>query len=157
MWRDWNWVSQWFKLDTSLPSLLFRARDAWIATKVVWWTMIKFAQEKNFQCFHRAPASRQTITRQNALHTGSFVKNSFQIAMETPLGVHTSRMKEILCRSPIVHWCEMCIMCKLHKPCHSSHGLLYIWTELLYLTCPHEADLSTLINVTQTHSILVKL
>ena len=25
------------------------------------------------------------------------------------------------------------------------HGLLYIWTELLYLTCPHEADLLTLI------------
>ena len=22
-----------------------------------------------------------------------------------------------------------------------GHGLLYIWTELLYLTCPHEADL----------------
>ena len=26
-----------------------------------------------------------------------------------------------------------------------SHGLLNIWTELLYLTCPHEADLLTLI------------
>ena len=25
------------------------------------------------------------------------------------------------------------------------HGLLYIWTELLYLTCPHEAALLTLI------------
>ena len=25
------------------------------------------------------------------------------------------------------------------------HGLLYKWTELLYLTCPHEADLFTLI------------
>ena len=25
------------------------------------------------------------------------------------------------------------------------HGLLYKWTELLYLTCPHEADLLTLI------------
>ena len=82
--------------------------------------MIKFAQEKNFQCFHRAPASRQTITRQNASHTGSFVKDSFQIAMETALRVHTSRVKEIVCRNPSVHRCEMCIMCKLHKPCHSS-------------------------------------
>ena len=27
----------------------------------------------------------------------------------------------------------------------SHHGLLYKWTELLYLTCPHEADLLTLI------------
>ena len=26
-----------------------------------------------------------------------------------------------------------------------GHGLLYKWTELLYLTCPHEADLLTLI------------
>ena len=26
-----------------------------------------------------------------------------------------------------------------------AHGLLYKWTELLYLTCPHEADLLTLI------------
>ena len=26
-----------------------------------------------------------------------------------------------------------------------DHGLLYKWTELLYLTCPHEADLSTLV------------
>ena len=25
-----------------------------------------------------------------------------------------------------------------------EHGLLYKWTELLYLTCPHEADLLTL-------------
>ena len=25
------------------------------------------------------------------------------------------------------------------------HGLLYKWTELLYLSCPHEADLLTLI------------
>ena len=82
--------------------------------------MIKFAQEKNFQCFHRAPASRQTITRQNASHTGSFVKDSFQIAMETSLGVHTSRVKEIVFRNSSVHRCEMCIMCKLHKPCHSS-------------------------------------
>ena len=28
---------------------------------------------------------------------------------------------------------------------NASHGLLYKWTELLYLTCPHEADLLTLI------------
>ena len=27
----------------------------------------------------------------------------------------------------------------------ARHGLLYKWTELLYLTCPHEADLLTLI------------
>ena len=27
----------------------------------------------------------------------------------------------------------------------TGHGLLYKWTELLYLTCPHEADLLTLI------------
>ena len=26
-----------------------------------------------------------------------------------------------------------------------NHGLPYKWTELLYLTCPHEADLLTLI------------
>ena len=26
-----------------------------------------------------------------------------------------------------------------------KHGLLYKWTKLLYLTCPHEADLLTLI------------
>ena len=29
--------------------------------------------------------------------------------------------------------------------CAATHGLLYIWTELLYLTCPHKADLLTLI------------
>ena len=28
---------------------------------------------------------------------------------------------------------------------YSIHGLLYKWTELLYLTCPHEADLLILI------------
>ena len=28
---------------------------------------------------------------------------------------------------------------------HIRHGLLNIWTELLYLTFPHEADLLTLI------------
>ena len=34
-----------------------------------------------------------------------------------------------------------------HCPAYLApdHGLLYIWTELLYLTCPHEADLLTLI------------
>ena len=26
---------------------------------------------------------------------------------------------------------------------NTRHGLLYEWTELLYLTCPHEADLLT--------------
>ena len=29
--------------------------------------------------------------------------------------------------------------------CSIRHGLLYIWTELLYLNCPHEAALLTLI------------
>ena len=36
--------------------------------------------------------------------------------------------------------------------CSVMHGLLYKWTELLHLTCPHEADLLTLIvsqNLTQ--------
>ena len=28
---------------------------------------------------------------------------------------------------------------------NTIHGLLYVWAELLYLTCPHEADFSTLI------------
>ena len=49
-----------------------------------------------------------------------------------------------------------------HCPAYLApdHGLLYIWTELLYLTCPHEADLfpfNPYINVIQTHSIFVKL
>jgi hypothetical protein len=33
----------------------------------------------------------------------------------------------------------------LHILGETEHGLLYIWTELLYFTCPHEADLLTLI------------
>jgi hypothetical protein len=35
---------------------------------------------------------------------------------------------------------------------NSRHGLLYIWTELLYLTFPHEADLLTLM-MSHTHSL----
>ena len=33
----------------------------------------------------------------------------------------------------------------LTKNLSLTHGLLYTWTELLYLTCPHQADLLTLI------------
>ena len=69
--------------------------------------MIKFAQEKNFQCFHRAPASRQTITCQNASHTGSFVKDSFQIAMETSLGVHTKGQLISKCPFGVIVWTKI--------------------------------------------------
>ena len=35
--------------------------------------------------------------------------------------------------------------CRLAELRRLEHGLLNIWSELLYLTCPHEADFLTLI------------
>ena len=37
------------------------------------------------------------------------------------------------------------ICCDCGGTCYLTHGLLYIWTELLYLTCPHVADFLILI------------
>ena len=118
------------------------------------WCSITLQQNGNFIAKKHRKCTRQLIG-EIAIDMEAFdhVKNRASI----------KNRRYTLLTAGIECFCQFCLVCNFAplnylnreiflKVCKLSgtiscliHGLLYIWTELLYLTCPHEADLFTLI------------